>query len=82
MQMKFLFFQQRFIFKHKFIPGFAVAVYAFKYAVRIFGSSHYEKSAISSWNFAFAVLYCRVFILTNRKGKKTNWKTLEMKNRI
>ena len=46
--MKFLFFQQRFIFKHKFIPGFAVAVYAFKYAVRIFGSSHYEKSAISS----------------------------------
>ena len=71
MQMKILFFQQRFIFKFKLIPGFAVAVYAFKYAVRIFGSSHYEKSAISSWNFAFAVLYCGVFILTNRKGEKT-----------
>ena len=46
--MNFLFFQQRFIFKFKLIPGFAVAVYAFKYVVRIFGSSHYEKSAISS----------------------------------
>ena len=38
------------------------------YAVRIFGSSHYGKSAISSWNFAFAVLYCQVYIYFDKQG--------------
>ena len=46
------------------------------------GGPHYEKSAISSWNFAFAVLYCGVFILTNRKGEKTELKTIWTENYI
>ena len=43
---------------------------------------HYGKMALSSWNFAFAVLYCGVFILTNRKGEKTELKTIWTENYI
>ena len=54
--------------------------YTCYYAVRLFGSFHYGKTAISSWNFTVLVLYffwC--FILTNRKGKKRTEKHLNWK---